>query len=154
MPRMVVAWQLKTDTKLVPGSKRCSKCARAKPLNQFTLLPACRGSRARLHSWCKLCVRIGVVMHEQTDVSRARKRKYNVSPEGRESKQKYIKANPEAVARSKAKYQQSERGRLVTRRGEAYRRMDKATTQRGRDKAWACIKRYTAALAALEMEDE
>ena len=139
------------DRVVVEGSKRCTNCDRAKPVSAFYWVR----SRAKHHSWCKSCVRVTVGVYAESPEGRAVQAAYRARPEVKARVKAHGQARDlEASREYSRQYGQTERGRIIKARIAARVRLARATTEEQRRKAQACIDRHTAALAALDSEDE
>lgn len=83
------------DTTVVPGSRLCTKCGRAKPQCQFYAS----------HPWCKNCIRLSQVGSYGRLTEEAKRKK-------REAGAKYRAANPEKVLGWKKAWLRTEAGKL------------------------------------------
>lgn len=149
MPRTAV---LRTDYTLAEGGRKCSKCQRVKPVHLFTWI----ASRARHHSWCKLCVRIGKALERETPEGKNSTAAYNAREDvrARKAAEDSIRHRTPRRKRQQSEYQTSPRGRIICRRNTARVKLRKAMTDERRSALQALIDKHTAELAALEASDE
>jgi len=139
------------DSTPVEGSRKCTKCERAKPLKFFRWLPG----TARYSSWCKQCVRIGIGLSlEDPDVKAARDA-YEATPRRKEMKRVVdANRNREKLKQSRVAWRHSPRGLIMERISGARKRLRRADTDERRAVIQALIDRHTAELAALEAWDD
>lgn len=111
------------DAQVVEGSKRCSRCGKAKPVAQFYYLP----KRGYLASWCKACVRIGVGSRYGTPEEVATRKAYRSRPEVADRLRQTDRERAEARRPKQAAYRKTPRAKLLHCRRNARARLLRAT---------------------------
>ena len=126
-----IARRVEIETEVVPGSKRCGACGKAKPFGQFYL----NRNKADGLSWdCKEC-------HRRAGTEWRRKHPRSVPQErAREYEAKYRRsAHGQAVIQA---YQKSARGRLMHGKGLTAWRLRQATHPARRQRLKQLIRMY------------
>src|SRR4051812_31604413 len=146
----ISAERIAIDSQAVEGSRKCSRCGRAKPLKAFYWVKA----TSKPHSWCRMCVRLTAGLYRECPETRGKPPPYRRRPGVRERMRRINGGRGEYPREYNREYSQTDRGRIIKARIAAKQRLMAATTDERRRVAQACIDRHTAALAALDAEDE
>jgi hypothetical protein len=140
---------------VVEGSRRCARCLRLKPLDQFYR----RNNRpCGRYSWCKTCNRVHVAgLRAECPKRQAAIRAYETSPERKAAKREHDRernARPDIKAANakqrRERYATDALYRLKTQRASTASRLRKATTPERRASAQALLDAYDREIARLE----
>lgn len=143
--------QAKFPPSEVKGAKRCTRCARLKPLGSFHPAKRMRDGRA---SWCKTCSRIANAETQNTPEAKERTRAYTATPARRAGNLATYHRRRETAIEQQRRYRKTPMGKLVAGRNSARYQLGIAKTEERAEHVRALIADYDREIARVKARRE